>query len=249
MFYNDPKKGYSLLGAYRVRRSLSGSIFNHARNFSSLAIRLRGKSRFSFHGKEILAEEKSVIYIPGGLEFTHIAEPEELIILHLQCHGTDENEITLYSVKGAEELFSALLAEWESARGASYQRCMSMLYRIFEALEAVQEPTQNIPPAIAEGVRYLHTHYREPGLTVTQLASLCHVSEVYFRRVFHACFAQSPLQYLLELRFAHACKLLRSGYYSTKEIASLSGFSDVKYFRTAFGQRFGCTPTEYAKEN
>jgi AraC-like DNA-binding protein len=97
-------------------------------------------------------------------------------------------------------------------------------------------------------VTYLQAHYRDPELNVAQLASLCHVSEVYFRRVYRECFGTSPWQRILELRFSYACTLLQSGYYTVKEIANLAGFSDVKYFRTAFGKRFGCTPTEYASQ-
>ena len=93
---------------------------------------------------------------------------------------------------------------------------------------------------------YLNAHYRDAELNVAYLASLCHVSEVYFRRVYHECFGTSPWQSILELRFSYACELLQSGYYTVKEIAVRSGFPDVKYFRTAFGKRYGCTPTAYA---
>ena len=54
---------------------------------------------------------------------------------------------------------------------------------------------------------------------------------------------------LLELRFDHATRLLSSGYYTPKQVAALSGFSDVKYFRTAFTHRFGITPTAYQKHS
>ena len=43
----------------------------------------------------------------------------------------------------------------------------------------------------------------------------------------------------------HAPQLLRSGYYTVEQVAKQSGFSDVKYFRTAFTKHFGCTPTQY----
>ena len=46
----------------------------------------------------------------------------------------------------------------------------------------------------------------------------------------------------------YAKELLRSGYYKTREIAEMSGFSDVKYFRTAFKKRFGITVGEFLTE-
>jgi AraC-like DNA-binding protein len=47
------------------------------------------------------------------------------------------------------------------------------------------------------------------------------------------------------MRFEYAKDLLLSGYYQTKEVAIMSGFSDVKYFRTAFKKRYGVTVGEY----
>ena len=96
-------------------------------------------------------------------------------------------------------------------------------------------------------IEYMREHFRERDLTVSTLAELCHVSETYFRRIYHEHFKSSPMQALLEMRFDYAKSLLRSGYYQTKEVAALSGFSDVKYFRTAFKKRFGITPVQYIR--
>lgn len=250
MFYSDRTRGYALLAAYRVKRLNVETNRNEAREFSSLAFRVRGQSQFLTHGKTLCADEKSLIYIPKNMEFTHIGGNEELIILHLRCYGEDDREITVLHADGVEELFEKLYREWEAGGEQRYHRCMSLLYGILETVEKAKQAPQALPPtAIEEGVRYLYSHYRDESLTVARLASLCHVSEVYFRRSFHACFGTSPWQCILELRFSYACTLLRSGYYSVKEISEEVGFSNVKYFRTAFGKRFGCTPTEYAREH
>ena len=249
MFYDNPRRSYRLLGVYRFDRDGVEERYEAGRTFSSLAFRLRGKSTLTVSGRQCVADEKSVIYIPAGVDFSRVGGNEELIVLHLECHGENDQEITILHADGVEEQFEKLLSDWETGGVGARNRCLSRFYRILETVEKAKQLSQALPPeAIAEGVTYLQEHYRDSDLTVSRLASLCHVSEVYFRRVYHECFGISPWQRILELRFSYARTLLQSGYYTVKEIANLAGFSDVKYFRTAFGKRFGCTPTEYAAQ-
>lgn len=126
---------------------------------------------------------------------------------------------------------------------------MSVLYKIFEELSKKSgAKAEEIPEIILSGVEYMRGNYRDPSVTVAAIAEKCHVSEAYFRRIYGKCFGVSPVEALLSLRFDYAKGLLRSGYYKTKEIAGMSGFSDVKYFRTAFKKRFGVTVGEFLKE-
>jgi AraC-like DNA-binding protein len=123
---------------------------------------------------------------------------------------------------------------------------MALMYQIFGQLQQLQsQDTPTVPASIEPGIEMLHRSFRDPHLTVASLAKACFVSEVYFRRVYRACMGESPLQTILELRFRYARNLLRSGYYTPKQAAELSGFSDVKYFRVAFKKRYNETPSEY----
>ncbi len=249
MFYKNSKCAYRLVGAYHVcRKGIQG---HHAtgRTYSALGYRLRGGSRFLAGEKEYYAGEKSVIYIPAGVEYHRFGSDEELIILRLCCYGEEEKELTVLHADGVEELFFQLFREWQAnGEHAGQNACMALLYRIFDQIEKTSQRSEvHVPPVILPAVTYLKEHYRDPDLTVAFLAELCHVSEVYFRRIYHVSFGVSPWQSVQELRFFHACTLLRSGYYGIKEVAQLCGFSDVKYFRTAFTKRYGVTPSDYRK--
>ncbi|MBE6589023.1 MAG: helix-turn-helix domain-containing protein [Ruminococcaceae bacterium] len=247
MFYNSKDRAYSLLAAYRFTRPGKNTSCTDGRSFSALAFRVRGRSRFSFEGRRCVAEEKSILYIPSGVGYSRVGEDEEIIVLHLSCHGEDDAEITALEAQDAEELFEKLLLAWCEDGKENYNRCMSLLYRILETAEkSAPAAHHNVPMSIAKGVQYISAHYRDPDATVSAAAMLCHVSEVWFRRVYHECFGISPWQDILNRRFSHARTLLQTGYYSVKEVALRSGFSDVKYFRTAFSKRYGCTPSTYA---
>jgi AraC-like DNA-binding protein len=76
---------------------------------------------------------------------------------------------------------------------------------------------------------------REAGLSV-----------FYFARVFRELVGESPHQYLLRARLAHAARMLRSGA-SVTEAAFGSGFANLSHFTRTFGRRFGVAPAEFAR--
>ena len=248
MFFNDPNRTYTILGVYHVTRSEHFDQMVLGRGYSSLGFRLRGSSRFRTANGIQNAESGSIIYIPRGVGYHRRSDgEEEMIILHLTCHSEDDDEISILSCPDAEMLFWRMFEAWESVKIGRYHRCASILHRLFETLELLHGNTHpKVPSAILDGVEYLLSHYRDSDLSITQLASLSHVSEVYFRKLYQATYGESPWQTVLRLRFDYAAECLTSGYYTVKEVAANAGFSDLKHFRTAFTKHFGISPTQYA---
>ena len=250
MFYSDPKLSWRILDVFYIERK-GREISEKDRVHTSLSYRLEGNSLFSTENGDCKAGSGSVVCIPSGLDYRRVTRSsEKLIVLHLSCKGPLSNRIEIRNNAAAlEPLFRKMHEVWESGEASSYNRCMALLYRTFEELERSEaEGLAAVPAVIEAGVEEMMQHFRDPSLTVAALAEKSFVSEVYFRRLFHQHFGISPLQKILDLRFHHACRLLRAGYYTVQKAALLSGFSDVKYFRTAFKKRFGISPTAYAKE-
>lgn len=245
MFYQDREGAFRILGVFYVERARR-EIFEHDRRHTALSYRITGSSVFEDGEGRKEAHDGAVTYIPAGCDYHHFnRDHERILILHLEQYGEADKVLqVLPNASFTEPLFRDLLATWVAGGEGAYPRCMSILYSIFELL-CERRPQESAPPprVIAPGVAALRENFRNPHITVKELAELCFVSEVYFRRIFRAHFSCSPLQMLLELRFDYATQLLSSGYYTPKQVATLSGFSDVKYFRTAYKKRFGHTPT------
>jgi len=53
--------------------------------------------------------------------------------------------------------------------------------------------------------------------------------------------------YIKQLRIETAKRLLQQGCYKVYEVASRSGFGDVKYFMKTFKEATGLSPGEYQK--
>ena len=240
MLYTSSDCAYRLLGVYHIHRK-PRNVSNSPRNFVGIGFRIRGNSTFTYRGGQLHAGDGSTLFLPMGTAFQNRHDTEEeLVIVHLQPLGNTPTDFQLYeNTEGLTPLFQKLYTLWEEGH---YNRCMALLYQIFDALEA---PGSNVPEVIAPGVALLRQNFRDPKFTVAQAAAACFVSEVYFRRVYRQHFGTSPLQDILTMRFDYATRLLRSGYYTVEQVAKQSGFSDVKYFRTAFTKHFGFTPTQY----
>lgn len=57
----------------------------------------------------------------------------------------------------------------------------------------------------------------------------------------------SPKQYISDLKFAKAKQMIKESTYSISEIARICGFSSIHYFSRVFKEKYGITPTSYAK--
>lgn len=59
----------------------------------------------------------------------------------------------------------------------------------------------------------------------------------------------SPVEFIRDVRIKRAAQLLTSSQLLIKEIAYMTGFSDMKYFTKSFKNKYGLTPTEYRQKN
>ena len=89
--------------------------------------------------------------------------------------------------------------------------------------------------------------FTSPELTVAELAALCGISEVYFRKLFLSKLGVSPKEYLISLRIGYAKQLLASDSLSVGEVATICGYAEPCHFSREFSKREGCAPADYKK--
>ena len=98
---------------------------------------------------------------------------------------------------------------------------------------------------IAPAMERIHTDFYKNELRIAELAALCGISEVYFRRIFHALHGKSPKDYVIDLRIERASRLLSDGGFSVREVAELCGYFEETHFSREFKKRTGITPASY----
>ena len=98
---------------------------------------------------------------------------------------------------------------------------------------------------IDAAVDVMNRRFTDNALNISYLASLCGVSEVYFRRLFLNSFGVSPKEYMIQKRIDYAKILLKSGDFSVSEIATLCGYTEPCHFSREFTKRVGISPSQY----
>jgi len=93
---------------------------------------------------------------------------------------------------------------------------------------------------------YVGNHIREK-LTVPLLARQVDVSPSYLTALFHKNLQISPGEYIRRIKLQESKQMIREDNMNFTEIAAALQYSTVHHFSRQFKDKFGITPTEYAK--
>ena len=248
---------YGAYTAFRIidvlssaRRGSEGSF--EARPWAALAYREVGDSVFTVEGRELIAGNGTVLYIPAGVSFSRRSQEERLVILHLDVYIDTEEIAEVRKVpdpSAAGDLFRALFSLWEEKAEGYEHRAAAMLHHFLAGLSAAgrRSLSSRAEALIGRGVEYLSEHYTDPDISVSDIAAYCSVSEEYFRRLYKEAYGLSPHRAIVEKRLHRAAVLLRETDLRTKQIAYQSGFSDPKYFSTLFLREMKLSPSAYRR--
>jgi AraC-like DNA-binding protein len=91
--------------------------------------------------------------------------------------------------------------------------------------------------------------YKTERILIKDLAQICKMTEVTFRREFKKMFQMTPIRFINRVRIHEACSKLSSGPDSVGEVSWQCGFEDQNYFTRQFKLITGTTPTEFRRQN
>jgi AraC-like DNA-binding protein len=124
---------------------------------------------------------------------------------------------------------------------------MQLVVRLARSYGAYASPAGRRLLAVQRTIRHIEERHAEP-LELNVLAKKAGMSLSTFKRAFKAVTGTSPIDYLLQVRLARACHLLRTGDTNVTEAALATGFNDSNYFARQFRLRMGCSPREWHKK-
>lgn len=201
-------------------------------------------------GRIMHTEGNSLFYIPKGASYN---------VVSLQSGGCyvinfdAEIEIEPFSLKlknceTIKKNFKIACDEWRSNSSTRRLLAMRALYDTIYLLQKEQEQgyMPNIRHSmIAPAVELIESDFANSNLTVTKLAELCGISDVYLRKIFTHSFGISPKEYIIQKRMEYAKQLLALGDFEISSIAELCGYSEPCHFTREFKKRFGISPSKY----
>ena len=241
--------GLDFMRVYYTKRP---SFFVKGRPFNSLTFRTSGSITVKSRYGEIVSEPGSFTFIPKGCDYeSEILEGGEMYVMHFYTVG-DENERPECMMhdfpKTVINLYANALSKYISS-GADLT-CMSMAYELLAEAKLVSSAHEAHPHRrMLECKQYIDENVCDSTLRVSELASMCGISEVYFRREFKRFYGMTPLEYVKKRRIDIAKGLLQTGMCNVTETAMQSGFESVSYFSYEFHRLTGMSPGEYVKQN
>ena len=173
------------------------------------------------------SHQEPLFFTSSDVEVLHVPNPR-----HYQMLFSDISEHCLLSVQSPAKLqsvFYGILSEI----GYCY-RWKNINSQQFHVIE--------------KGILYLEED-KDQDLSVKEIAALCNVSEIYFRRLFKQYAGMSPVEYKLHSKLLRAKQYLASQNFTIREVAELSGFEDAAYFCKVFKAKTGLSPRVYRLQN
>ena len=99
---------------------------------------------------------------------------------------------------------------------------------------------------ICHAQQYISAHIREK-LSVPLVAARADVSPSYLTALFHKNLQISPGEYIRRMKLQESKQMIRENSMNFTEIATALQYSTVHHFSRQFKEKFGITPSEYAK--
>ena len=197
------------------------------------------------------ADQGLATCIQGGLIVCDPANADLLVDLmprYVHLRGSEEGSSRL------RILIEAILDEAESARPGR-DAVLSRLIEVMLIETLRREADSSLPhpgvlggladPRLAKALAEIHADVGRRW-TIEDLARRVGMSRAAFARRFAAAVGSAPVEYLLRWRMALAKDALLHGRGSLEEIALRIGYQSASAFSTAFRQKVGCPPSEYA---
>lgn len=230
------------------------SAYARPRNYDALSFRINGNADYR-HGEQTFhVETNDILFVPAHYDYTLTANTaENVFVIHFFIKDSAFDKLEIFTPSNPDvfkRLFTELCTVWKQKPVGYEARMLSLFYKIVEKI-AAQQYGQNLvsaPPKLQLALEYLHENFAIPETTVESCANHINTSTVYLRKIFRSSLNTSPLKYLNKLRIDYAIELLKTGYYSIEETATLSGYYDPKYFSHLYKQKMGVPPSSKRKK-
>jgi AraC family transcriptional regulator len=165
------------------------------------------------------------------------------------------NEKLNFKDAGLRMLMSLLITESEAGGpcGRLYSDSLvnALATRFVQLGRAVKPQEKSINPGIPDHLlrRVLERMKSEfsTDLGLATLAAESGYSRAHFIRIFRAATAQTPHQYLLNLRLENALRMMKERSVPLIDVAIACGFSSHTHFTKAFRSKFGALPSQYRR--
>ena len=219
----------------------------------------KGKGIFFLPNAQLTAGQRDMVYLPGETAY-HSQWPvdSEFMVIDLLLQDAqgqpirfgEDPSILFCDTHGAYRgLLEELAAKSDATGPFDWLERLSLSFRFLcqIARDTNRSELDEQNRKIKAGLTYLQNNFTE-DFSVEQLAEMCCLSTVSFRRSFSECVGMTPVEYRNKLRIQKAVTLLKTGELTVGEVAQAVGIPDIKYFSKLFKRYTGASPSAIKKD-
>ncbi len=214
-------------------------------------------------GQDLLLEQGDIlIYTPNQwhMQYADIGVAPRFVTISFALSGMELEMFKNRKFKAPQQavtLLQQMLREQERSDDLSGGMIIAMLSQLLLILlRQVNAPTapklrtsnalHSENEIIQRAQQYISAHIREK-LSVPIVAKQVEVSPSYLTALFHKNLQISPGEYIRRIKLQESRQMIRENSMTFTEIAAALQYSTVHHFSRQFKEKFGMTPTEYAK--
>ena len=209
----------------------------------------------------VLQQGDMVLYGPDQwhMQYADIDVAPRYVTISFDARGRDLSGLynrKFQSPQKAATLLQTMLRELERMDAYSNDMIISLLTQVLLTLQREADaPAEKLKTShalhneneiIRKAQQYISTHIREK-LSVPVVARSVDVSPSYLTALFHKHLQISPGEYIRRIKLQESKQMIREDSMNFTEIAAALQYSTVHHFSRQFKEKFGITPTEYAK--
>ena len=213
-------------------------------------------------GTDLLLEQGDmVIYGPNQwhMQYADIDVAPRYVTISFDLGGGDLSPLyrrKLHPTQSTITLLQMMLKEQERMDIYSTDTIISLLTQLLlSLLRQSDDSPQKLKASnslhaeneiIRRAQQYISSHIREK-LSVPLVARMVDVSPSYMTALFHKNLQISPGEYIRRIKLQESKQMIRENAMNFTEIAIALQYSTVHHFSRQFKDKFGITPSEYAK--
>ena len=220
------------------------------RNLWAIIVKYEGETLYTSRGKEYISNINNVIILPKGCSYGwRCVKNGHFVSIEFDSPFTCDEIMAFHTSTGEKIVKTAKKLALEKAQKKEYVRLESIkeVYSIILNLLR-SEPHKYLPSAKQQKISPALEHIAENytiRLQNDDLARLCGLSTVYFRKLFKEVMGQSPIEYIQTLKIERAKEILKSDYGSVSEVAAELGYQNIYDFSRAFKKAVGISPKNF----
>ena len=223
----------------------------------------QGELHSVVNGQDLLLKQGDLVIYGANqwhMQYADIGIAPRFVTISFDASGVELSPLLDRKFTAPQQvatLLQSMLREQERMDGFSTDIIFSQLTLVLlQLLREALQPTgskvksanvvQNENEIIRRAQQFVAAHIREK-LSVPMVAGHVGVSPSYLTVLFHKNLQISPGEYIRRIKLQESKQMIRENNLNFTQIASALQYSTVHHFSRQFKEKFGITPTEYAK--